>query len=234
MRCTETFPVLEYPSRLTILYRCAPRVSPSGQKAQRVMCRCECGKEKELYLSHVLYGRSLSCGCMLKEFIRSTKTTHGGSGSLTYASWASMRQRCGGRGRSGRNQRDYKDRGITICPEWVNSYQQFLADMGERPSSKYSLDRIDNSKGYCPENCRWATAKEQMRNTRRLVLFEYSNLRKCLSEWCELSGVPRGTVAARYRRGWTAYQAVWTPVGCPKVSDDPLFQRVPTSTKEIL
>jgi hypothetical protein len=96
--------------------------------------------------------------------------------------------------------------------------------MGERPSRDFSIDRIDNSKGYSPENCRWATRDEQARNTRRVVLFEYNGQLKCLAEWCEVSGIPHATVRTRYRRGWTAYQSVWTPVGASKVIDDPEFK----------
>lgn len=85
-----------------------------------------------------------------------------------YSAWNAMRQRCRGKGHA-EYQRDYVDRGITVAPEW-DDFEQFLTDIGPRPGSGYSLDRIDNNKGYGPGNCRWATQKTQRRNSRQSKL----------------------------------------------------------------
>ena len=118
----------------------------------------------------------------------------------TYASWEAMRCRCLCRSQS--RWKDYGGRGITICDAW-NSFPQFLADMGERPKGK-SLDRIDNTKGYCPENCRWATPKEQARNRRDNIVVDGL----CLKDWAVLHGTSDGCVFARMRQGYSLQEAI--------------------------
>ena len=117
---------------------------------------CDCGKTDHVVLRSTLYHpnrNTRSCGCIRK--------THGKSGSDTYSVWDHMKQRCLNPNNSRYHQ--YGGRGIGICERWM-SYENFLEDMGERPSKEFSIDRIDNDKGYSPDNCRWATATQQMRN----------------------------------------------------------------------
>ena len=117
--------------------------------------------------------------------------------SPTYISWVGMMQRCNYVGHA--KYALYGGRGITVCERW-HEFENFLADMGERPIGK-SLDRIDSNKGYSPENCRWSTKSEQMRNTRRALTFEG----KPLAQWAEESGVPYQTLKARLRDQGTIY-----------------------------
>jgi hypothetical protein len=112
-------------------------------------------------------------------------------------SWAGMIQRC--TYPKHRKFALYGGRGITVCDRW-RTFENFLADMGERPKGK-SLDRIDSDKGYTPDNCRWATKSEQMRNTRRALMFEG----KPLAQWADESGVPYQTLKARLRDQGTIY-----------------------------
>lgn len=129
------------------------------------LCRCECGVEKRLTSCNLSGSRPVrSCGCLRRDFGK--QGTHGhtlnGKRSPTYNSWRSMRRRC-----NSPNYRQYNlygGRGITICPRW-DSFENFLADMGERPEGT-SLDRIDHDGNYEPSNCRWATPKEQAANRR--------------------------------------------------------------------
>lgn len=130
-------------------------------------CLCKCGTYK------VIKGSSLgkatkSCGCLQREvaakIIRKQSITHGKTNTSTYRSWLKMRQRC-----YDKNNNRYEThgaRGIKVCKRWKNSFQNFLDDMGVRPSGT-SLDRKNNSKGYCKDNCRWATPKEQANNRRK-------------------------------------------------------------------
>lgn len=119
--------------------------------------------------------------------------------SPTYISWIGMIQRCSYPGHIHYNK--YGGRGITVYEPW-KVFENFLRDMGERPDNK-SLDRIDTDKGYTPDNCRWSTKSEQMRNTRRALTFEG----KPLAQWAEESGVPYHTLKNRLRDTGTIYLA---------------------------
>jgi hypothetical protein len=130
------------------------------------LCECDCGNTVEVFSTSLRTGHTKSCGCYNRELIDARKT-HGMKGSREYSSWRAMRYRC-------RNPRcpafpNYGGRGITVCRRWESSFLNFYADMGERPDRK-TLDRIDNDGNYEPGNCRWATAKEQGRNTRATKL----------------------------------------------------------------
>lgn len=130
-----------------------------------------------------------------------------GTQSPTYRSWASMMTRCFN---PHRNQwHDYGGRGITVCERW-RVFANFLEDMGERPSLKYSLDRIDNDGPYAPGNCRWATRREQRRNSRqRLIPITIGSRTMLLSEWAREIGIDRRTVSARiYQLGWSPHEAL--------------------------
>ena len=136
-------------------------VLPRQGTRRRAVFLCDCGKTKELFLDKVKSGQK-SCGCLL----RTNSTKHGASRTKTYNSWNKMRERCKPNFYLSQN---YYDRGIIVeDPRW-HEYPNFLEDMGERPEG-LTLDRIDNDRGYCKDNCRWATRKEQQsnrRNTRR-------------------------------------------------------------------
>lgn len=122
-------------------------------------CECQCGKNIVAIGSNLNRGHTSSCGCLQKEKIRRVKGTHLMSTTNTYHSWWTMLYRC----RNPKYQH-YAGKGVSVCTEWVDSFENFLADMGPRPSDNHSIDRIDNSKGYFKENCRWATSYQQARN----------------------------------------------------------------------
>lgn len=130
------------------------------------------------------------------------------AGKMTgeYNSWANMIARC-----ENKNKPDYKHyggRGITVSPEWRDSYWAFLDDMGRRPSVSHTLERIDNNKGYQKGNCRWATRIEQANNTRSTRLLTAFGKTLTVSGWATERQINRGTIKSRLKRGWTAEKAL--------------------------
>lgn len=165
---------------------------------------CDCGNTIIRRGALVKAGGVSSCGCAKKN---SGCWTHGMSRSPEYSSWTGMKDRC--LNPSNKRYQDYGGRGVEVCHRWLNSFENFFADMGERPEPKrdYSLDRIDNSLGYFPENCKWSTRKEQMmnrRNTVYLMLPYESKLQiKTIDEWSKITGLSTVVIATRRKRGWS-------------------------------
>jgi hypothetical protein len=178
---------------------------------------CACGCEQQTRLAPVT---NAAKGWILGEplrFIqghagRVSRVRHGQSGAgLTpeYRSWRHMHDRC-----LNANDQDYSNyggRGISICQRWLDGFENFLADMGPRPSPKHSLDRIDNDGPYSPENCRWATQCEQMRNTRRTRLLTHDGLTLPLTDWAVRLGIHKASLRERLMRGWPIDLALSTP-----------------------
>jgi len=170
----------------------------SGQR--KWLCRCECGTVKTVATSHLRQGKSRSCGCLEKELTSARAKTHGMSGTVEHRTWMSMRDRC--RNPKAAHYDCYGGRGITVCERWINSFENFYEDMGPRPSSRHSIDRIDVNGHYEPGNCRWATIAEQRRNTRTNTIVQYLGRDMCIAEAAELSGISQYTLSMRIRRGW--------------------------------
>ena len=115
-----------------------------------------------------------------------------------YGSWYAMKQRCGNPNHKA--YKNYGGRGITYDPKW-EKFENFKKDMEEGHKRGITLDRIDNNGNYCKENCRWATRKQQMNNTRNTVILEYKGQKKTLREWADEMDIPEGTFRSRYYRG---------------------------------
>ena len=184
-------------SRLTVLGYAGKR---------RWYCRCECGRIKKIYSYALKSGNTQSCGCLQKERAIAASLTHNQTHSPEYSVWSDMKTRC--LNPKSTYYKNYGGRGIKICERWIDSFENFLADMGKRPSSNYSIDRIDNDGNYEPKNCQWKTNKEQNNNRRSNINFTYQNKTQTISQWCEQVGINYFTFTSRVRRGATIEQAL--------------------------
>jgi hypothetical protein len=127
-----------------------------------------------------------------------------------YNAWGSMKDRCFNP--NCHEYINYGSRGITMCERWKNSFENFITDMGMPPRG-YSLDRIDNDKGYSPDNCRWATRRTQNRNKRSNINISYLGKTMCLRDWCDVLDMPYKTVEDRINDyGWEPVKAITTPI----------------------
>ena len=178
--------------------------SPAGKL---VSCVCECGGRTVVAFARLQAGRVRSCGCGQRE----ANLQHGKSYTVEYRAWHQMIARCE-RDRA-LEKKYYQARGITVAPVWRHDFAAFLAAVGSRPGQEYSLDRIDNDRGYEPGNVRWATRKEQQRNTRMAKPIRVGKLLLTREAWAERTGVSASAIRRRLKEGWKPEFAVSVPVG---------------------
>lgn len=172
------------------------------------LCKCDCGNETTVRPG-CLFKNTKSCGCYLKTITANRSTTHGLRHTPEYHTWLDIKQRC--TNPKNKEYFRYGGQGIAVCQRWLDSFQQFYTDMGPKPSSKHSIDRIDCAGPYSPENCRWATAREQRLNTSRTEWVTINGITKCLQEWCDDLGISRSTVYYRTSKGWSLVDALTVP-----------------------
>ena len=144
--------------RLTVISFKETRGNTGNKKKSYWICQCDCGVVVEVSGSSLQTGSVQSCGCYHRDRISETKTTHGLTESTTYKSWLSMKERC-----TNPNSNSYKSygaKGIKVCQEWLESFEKFLEDMGERPNGT-TLNRKGSADTYCKENCEWSTLSVQ-------------------------------------------------------------------------
>lgn len=177
----------------TVLYKDAPH---SGARNSYYVCKCDCGNIKVLTRSSLVSGRSKSCGCV-KERKLGINSTHGMSKTRIYHEWTSMRRRC--RSTKGASAKDYALKGIKVCEEWDSNFIAFRDwAYSNGYSDELTIDRIDNSKGYSPENCRWVSFSDQARNKTNNVIVEYNGEQWCLRTLCCKIGFPYKLAHRRY------------------------------------
>ncbi len=183
------------------------------------LCLCDCSKSLVILGASLRAGRSKSCGCFQRDNAsiihknNQYSMKHGyasiESESKAYIAWCGMRQRC--TNHKNKRYRDYGGRGITVCKRW-QEFVNFLEDMGEPPTDKHQIERIDNDKGYNKSNCCWATPKQNCRNRRNNRMISFNGITQCMSAWADKTGLHRNIIAWRLDNGWSIKRALQTPV----------------------
>ena len=212
-----TLPIGEPFGRWKVLSASDSIVDKNGIANSASLCRCKCGTERIVKNYTLLSKHNQSCGCVAKEkafALGKSKATHGhsrvGQMSLTYCSWASMMTRC--TNANSTKYSDYGGRGIQVCEQW-HLFENFLADMGDRPSKQHSIDRFPDTNGhYEKDNCRWATPHEQARNRRNTIMVTFDGMTCSLHEMCERKNLPFLTMRSRKRLGWDDDRIFTTPI----------------------
>lgn len=162
------------------------------------ICQCDCGRKLLTRGYSLRIGKTKSCGCRLEE-IKQSSHALGGKQTAEYRAWYAMRQRCNSPNHIG--YKHYGERGISVCDRW-SDFGNFLEDMGPKPEQTLSVERLNNSKGYSPDNCKWGTRIEQANNKRNNTVIEFNGARRTISEWSAITGIKKSTLRQRLKRGW--------------------------------
>lgn len=187
-------------SRLTVV----KEAGPNKHKKFEWYCTCDCGNTIRVASSSLTTGNTKSCGCLNTDRVREVTITHGhtinGRVSKEFVCWCNIRARCYNPENS--HYYLYGARGIKVCDRWLESFENFIEDMGPAPSNKHSIDRYPNVNGdYEPSNCRWATAKEQNYNKRNTVILEASGISMPQEEWARRWNISSARIINRLKSG---------------------------------
>lgn len=210
--------------RLTILRTGIRGEDDNG--SERFLCQCDCGAVVERGAKEIKRGTTRSCGCLHRDTAQRRGAmntigrhgfTKGGKKDPTYGCWSAMMARCSGS--PSQSSTTYAHRGIKVCDRW-KTFENFLADMGPRPSLKHSIDRVDNNGDYEPANCRWADHFQQARNRPRSgkndARYTHDGRDLTITEWSKVSGIPDYVIRFRISKGWDVSRAVTEPVNAQK------------------
>ena len=190
-------------------YKILKELSHKPGEKRMVLCRCSCGIEKIVRLTHLWYGKIKSCGCLASEINSKRKTTHGKSNTRIYKIWVEMIKRT--TNPKVISYKNYGARGIRVCKRW-QKFENFYEDMLPTYSKNLSIERNDNNLDYSLENCRWASLKEQARNKRNTLKLTINNETKPLIKWAEERNLPYKRVYKRiYKFNWSPRVALEIP-----------------------
>ena len=181
-------------------------------------CQCDCGNTKNILAAKLRSGRTKSCGCLTRETTTERNTTHGLRHKRIYSIYCTMKARCYNPNND--EYHNYGGRGIIVCPEWlgkngVENFAKWSYENGYDENAEYgqcTIDRIDVNGNYEPSNCRWATQKQQMRNTRYTIFLTYKGETKSAAEWSEITGIKQSLLTERKRKGWSDEDCIERPV----------------------
>lgn len=186
--------------RLTVVSLAGTKLVGTRKKHRAIWnCQCDCGGTAVVTGASLRSGNTKSCGCLLRDITVDRCTSHGNATrkrqTKEYTTYLGMRSRC--ENPNSTDFADYMARGIYVCERWVNSFANFLSDMGKAPSAQHSIDRIDNDGPYSPENCRWALPRQQARNKRSTRYVEAFGKRMSVAELSEVIGKPYQSILYR-------------------------------------
>jgi len=180
--------------------------SSKFKRSLRYLCICDCGNETIVDGRRLRSKHTRSCGCLAREKrISKTRSKHEMYYSDEYKTWTSIKIRCGWK-----KSKYYGARGISVCDRWIKSFDAFYEDMGDKPSAKHTIDRIDVNGNYEPSNCKWATMKEQSVNRRNTKYITINGVKKCLMYWLTIYNVGEYLVRSRMRQGWDMNEELFT------------------------
>lgn len=180
----------------------------TASKNRLWVCECECGKRTSVLTQSLVEGKTKSCGCGNN---RPGGVGHGMSTTDEHHAWHNMVSRCTDPTNS--MWYLYGGRGIKVCPQWIESFAQFLEEVGAKHAPGLTLDRVNNDEGYCPGNVRWATPREQAENRRTTRKLSIGGETMSLAAWGRRNGVSKSNVYSRIRAGWDPVEAVSIPHG---------------------
>lgn len=192
---------------LTVIKEVEPKRLPSGQTNRAFLCKCDCGNNKEIRLSHLSRGLIRSCGCI-------NLTRGGDSKYRLYNIYTGIIKRCSDKA-SIHDKKKYYDRKIFVCEEWKNSWESFKKwALQNGYNNALQIDRIDNNEGYSPNNCRWVTPSENVNNRNKTLFINYKGKSEPIMVLVRRLGIEKNMSTIRYRilNGWNHDEAIDTPI----------------------
>lgn len=185
---------------------------PEWPKRTYWNCVCDCGKEIAVQGGHLQMGHTVSCGCAKADLISAAKTTHGHTANhgstKEYSAWLGMKNRC--YNPNYYLYHHYGGKGVTVCQKWLDSFESFLADMGNATDG-YSLERKNTAGNYESDNCKWADAVEQQNNKTNNVKITYDGKTLSTGQWARVVGICHKRIWARVKAGWSPERILTTP-----------------------
>jgi hypothetical protein len=198
------------------------KIDDGEARPHKWKCRCDCGQTKVVRGASLVSGNTKSCGCLSREVTSARRRGHGHTGnnrSLTYGCWQGMHNRC--RKENPPPSANGGGQGLTVCDRW-QTFELFLADMGERPSPSHALERVESDVGYQPDNVIWVTGDVQRTNQRKNVHLMLHGVTFHVSEWARQTGLEPDTIRTRLNRGWSVERAL---------TEKPRWSRRPARTR---
>lgn len=196
--------------RLTIIGETTPIKTKSNSFIRVYVCKCKCGKIKNVREHNLIYGHTKSCGCLQRETLMKRNFSHKKSKTRLYDIYQGMKKRC--KNKNATEFKAYGGRGIIVCKEWEDSFMAFYKwAMANGYTDTLTIDRIDNKGNYCPENCRWVSYKQQANNRANNLKFELSNKTYSLQELAEKHGLSYSCLWQRLKKGWSLKDALDRP-----------------------